>query len=657
MEYAKKHNKEGILLLLDFEKAFDTLDWKFIEKCLIKMGFKEGILRWIKIIYKNPKAFLKINGFLSETINIQRGIRQGCPLSCLLFIICTEFLSLLFHQNDKLEGFQIETKNGKRNVILSQYADDTCLFVKDLQNLKLSLDIVKEFSNVCGLQLNLSKTEGLCFGTNAGAIPHDNIIKWPENPLRYLGIYIGSDDVECERLNWTLKIEKMQKLIDCWRTRKLTLQGKILIIKSLLLPTIVYSASLLPIPEGVIKRVNNVLYNYIWGKTDRIQRDVLINEFQNGGLCMIDVESHFMALKAAWIPLIFNKSTALWKQLPQSHLFKATNGLVAQMSFTSIKQMPIINTVPKFYQEVITSYCKSNIQSNISNKSEFVNQILWGNRHLVVNNKCLFDKHFIEAGYIYVKDVLLDNGKFKQNIFQSLKTKVNYFRVIDLISCAFRPYKELRFKEENVTESQLHTNIKNKACKWFYKKIVQQKVKPAKCIKRWNEIFSYDYEWKLIIERKIKNQFQVKISEFNYKMLNNILPTGDNLYKWKKVVKSNCIYCTEKEHNLEHLLWGCPHLNNFWNNISKVLHVDITWQCVVLGCDKNKESNGIISLLCYLVYKQYLTDRERNVHSSFFSNIKRVIEYKLKIYPDVLCNYLCKSLLSDICIELSIIEA
>ncbi len=656
MEYAKKHNKEGILLLLDFEKAFDTLDWKFIEKCLIKMGFKEGILRWIKIIYSNPKAFLKINGFLSETINIERGIRQGCPLSCLLFIICTEFLSLLFHQNDKLEGFQIETENGKRNIKLSQYADDTCIFVKDLQNLKLSLDVVKEFSDVCGMQLNLSKTEGLCFGAIDNVFPQDNTIKWPKDPIRYLGIYIGNSDVECEKLNWTLKIEIMQKMIDCWRTRKLTLQGKILIIKTLLLPKMIFSASMLPIPEGIIKRINSILYNYIWGKTDRIQREVLINEFEKGGLCMIDVESHFMALKAAWIPRIYKESNELWKHLPHSYLVKATNGLVKEMSFTSLKQMPVMNTVPKFYQEVMTSFCQSNMPSSISNKTDLFNQILWGNRLVIVNDKCLFDKYFIEAGYIYVKDVLQENGKFKQNIFQSLKTKVKYFRVIDLIRCAIRPYKELRFKEENITESKPHANNNNKACKWFYTNIVKQKVKHAKCIRKWNEFFKCDYEWKIVTERKIKSQFQVKISEFNYKMLNNILPTGDNLFKWKKVVKSNCIYCNNESHDLQHLLWDCIHLNHFWSKISRILHVNFTWQCVLLGSDDNKDSNRIISLLCYLIYKQYLKDKEKkNVHQSFFSDMKREIEYKLKIYTDAMCDHKCKSLLNGICNELSII--
>ncbi len=97
IEYANKYNKSGVLLFLDFEKAFDSLNWDFIHLCLKKMGFKSKFCHWIKTIYTDPKAFLKINGFLSETINIKRGIRQGCPLSALIFILCTEYMAYLIN--------------------------------------------------------------------------------------------------------------------------------------------------------------------------------------------------------------------------------------------------------------------------------------------------------------------------------------------------------------------------------------------------------------------------------------------------------------------------------------------------------------------------------------------------------------------------------
>ena len=120
IEYARKFNKNGVILFLDFEKAFDSLSWDFIFKCLKKMGFKENFCQWVKIIYTKPKAFIKINGFLSRSVNIERGIRQGCPLSALIFIICTEFLSLYIKEKNDFEGFIIESNNERHEMKITQ---------------------------------------------------------------------------------------------------------------------------------------------------------------------------------------------------------------------------------------------------------------------------------------------------------------------------------------------------------------------------------------------------------------------------------------------------------------------------------------------------------------------------------------------------------
>lgn len=316
IEYAKKSNKPGLLLFIDFEKAFDSLDWTFIEKCLKKFGFKDNFCKWIQIIYTEPKAFLKVNGFFSETINIQRGIRQGCPISCLVFILCTEFLSAYLNQATEFKGFSIDTEIGKTTIKITQYADDTCLFLNGIEQIDTCTSLINDFTSVSGLKLNLDKTEGYCIGALAEQSPDVPNIKWPKTHIKYLGIYFGQNQEICERLNFKLKVEEMQKLIDSWRTRKLTLQGKITILKTLAMPKLVYAASLLPVPETTIKEINKIFYKYLWGKSDKVQRHIMINNYDEGGLNMIDVESHVWALKAAWLPRIFNDLNDKWKHLP-----------------------------------------------------------------------------------------------------------------------------------------------------------------------------------------------------------------------------------------------------------------------------------------------------------------------------------------------------
>ena len=81
MEYCDKYDKPGIFLFLDFNKAFDSLNWDFIELVLKKFGFNGIFISWFKTLYKNPSAFIKINNTLSKRLKIGRGIKQGYPLS------------------------------------------------------------------------------------------------------------------------------------------------------------------------------------------------------------------------------------------------------------------------------------------------------------------------------------------------------------------------------------------------------------------------------------------------------------------------------------------------------------------------------------------------------------------------------------------------
>ena len=83
-----------MLLFLDFEKAFDSLEWDFIFSTLEKFGFGNDFIQWIKILYNDPKASIKVNGWISKEFQIFRGIRQGCPVSALLFILCTEIIAI-----------------------------------------------------------------------------------------------------------------------------------------------------------------------------------------------------------------------------------------------------------------------------------------------------------------------------------------------------------------------------------------------------------------------------------------------------------------------------------------------------------------------------------------------------------------------------------
>ncbi|XP_071123478.1 uncharacterized protein [Mytilus edulis] len=120
MEKAEDDNLPGLLLLLDFEKAFDTLEWSFIDLALSFLGFGPIFCRWAKILYSKSQSCIINNEHCSQFFNIGRGVRQGDPLSPYLFILSLELMSAALKNNPDRNGMKINDSE----YLLSQYADD-----------------------------------------------------------------------------------------------------------------------------------------------------------------------------------------------------------------------------------------------------------------------------------------------------------------------------------------------------------------------------------------------------------------------------------------------------------------------------------------------------------------------------------------------------
>ena len=100
-------------MFADFKKAFDSIEWNFLFRTLIKFNFGDNFQKWIKLLYTSPCAVVKNNGYFSEEFALSRGVRQGCPVSALLFILCMEVLACNIRQNNMIGGLDITNKNEK----------------------------------------------------------------------------------------------------------------------------------------------------------------------------------------------------------------------------------------------------------------------------------------------------------------------------------------------------------------------------------------------------------------------------------------------------------------------------------------------------------------------------------------------------------------
>ena len=103
-------------------------------------------------------------------------------------------------------------------------------------------------------------------------------IKWPNEPIKALGVYYSYDPKLLVEKNFIEKLDTIKKLINIWSSRGLSLYGKVTIIKSLIIPKFVYVASLLPTPKDVIKKLNQLQFKFLWKGIDKVTRLSAINE-------------------------------------------------------------------------------------------------------------------------------------------------------------------------------------------------------------------------------------------------------------------------------------------------------------------------------------------------------------------------------------------
>ena len=138
-------------MFLDFEKAFDMIEWSFIRRTFQHFGFGSSMLKWLNPFYCRPESCFLNNGWASDFFEIQRGVRQGCPLSPYLFVLSVEVLAKAIRQNKSIKGIFVNS----REIKLSQYEDDTILILDGTkESLRASLKTLDDFYEVSGLKRN-----------------------------------------------------------------------------------------------------------------------------------------------------------------------------------------------------------------------------------------------------------------------------------------------------------------------------------------------------------------------------------------------------------------------------------------------------------------------------------------------------------------------
>jgi len=350
-KYCRENKLDAILTSLDAKKAFDSVNHKYIDKVLEKYGFGDEFRKYFRVLYSNLKSRIMVNGHLTEDFNIGRGVKQGDALSCGIFILCIDPLLRNINNNQKIKQIVIPVnKDGK--VLAhkaSGYADDIAIISKnDRESVKEIFNEYQRLTKLSGLELNAEKTEILQLNTDeikGYDINYEGKLNEIQcvDKIKICGIDFCRDTNDEYKLNVLDKINKFEYKLKPWLNRHLTLEGKILLIKTFGLSQLIYNMQCINFEETQIRDIEKKMFFFLWAKgqetkyaIDRIKRKVLKNDYENGGLKMTDVECLDKALKLRQYIRANNSNHCIKliqeKCINESGLINATGGEFIKVS-------------------------------------------------------------------------------------------------------------------------------------------------------------------------------------------------------------------------------------------------------------------------------------------------------------------------------------
>ena len=299
----------GLIVALDAKKAFDSVSHNYIKKCLVKFGCADFVPIF-NVLYANLSTDILINGKIVKGFNIKRGVKQGDALSCIIFIMCMEPLIRNIKCNPLIKPIRSTTLNADLPKSYA-YADDINAVIKDEnESLQQVFNEYQRLTKISGLSLNADKTEIMRLGKDPIERLYTvrylestfNIVSSPE--VKINGILFQRNERRMVERNVEAVLQKIDSQFKSWSRRRLTTLGKVLIVKTFGLSQIMYLMQSLVLNETDFKRLNSILYKFIWNKhfraakaPERIKREIVNKPVNMGGLGMLDVKELDSSLK------------------------------------------------------------------------------------------------------------------------------------------------------------------------------------------------------------------------------------------------------------------------------------------------------------------------------------------------------------------------
>lgn len=669
IDLVEQDNLEGYIVKIDQQKAFDRVSHKYLFSVLQKFGFGGKFINWVKLLYTEIYSCVKSNGNLTNYFPLKNSVKQGCPLSALLFTLCAESLCCLVSKNPAIEGITIPMCNKKS--LLYQHADDTTLTVKNTSSVFEFLNVFELYGESTGAKINIEKSEILCIGNSTLSNEDLARLKFREcdDVVKILGVYLGTNKSKCAFKNWKDKVSKIKSLLGFWSKRELTIQGRCTVINSLVMSKLWYVLSVFSIPDDIRNEIQKACVKFLWHNgANLVSYQTIIGLKSNGGLKLPDIHLKKMAFRLKFLARFLNDDyNAMWKYTMRYFIYQI-EGLKLKNEFLYLNlKLKNFRNLPSFYREILQAWneIKTDVQLS-ENIHNCYDQCLFFNPKILDGNQTICWKDFINYQITHLRDItyeVVPGFLSQRSIVEIAQEKdpdvdINSVRVkhSKLLSILPESMKHIVNNNVNPILDTRHVTvdlfINNRKYPFvtcstcvFYNILVARFSREPVSHAFWQDKFQSDdlffsARWNVVHDNyKIPEQI-----DLDFRIFHNAIFTNEKLCKIGKIDSNLCTLCMKESENIVHLFLKCDTLQDFLSYItaqvelllrncaSSFLSTLCIDEIIILGFPWQKKHvnvkfvNFFLSTVRYCIFKR----RKISLSGSFNLSILNLFKYTLK---------------------------